>query len=688
MIHRNNTLPLKRWFVLLLTAGLLLAGCANPLGDDAKAELREPNRGLVIIQVDTGAGEARTLLPNPAFTAYGLYYAPKDDSEDRTSIPASAEGSAQVSLLPGEWIISAEGLVSIPGSDEPKVGASGSVTIEVEADSTVNVEIPISATMAGDPGVFSYNPAFLKNEGLDRAELTLTLRGAAEAAKTVNLLSDVEADNPGFVELSPGYYLLKISAEQKVNGESLRLGGIVDVVHIYANLETRADYTAADLNLGDAVLLGGTLTLRFPAGFNPDTASISFYSDDSYEAQYLLDRLEIIEPQNGANTWGMVIPADTETVYPRIEVEAEGGVKYSKTVESITIPSGGKKDQALGIFLGSVTVDPEITNGNIRVNESAGPVIALEGASISLTLEPDEGYMTGTLEVMNGDTAVDVNGEGGSYTFTMPAGDIRVSAAFREIILESIAITTSPTKTVYARGETLDITGLVVTGTYTDATTKTETVTTENVSGYDKDTSGEQTLTVTIGGKTTTFQVTVCGLDSIAVTAQPTKQSYAIGEELDTAGLEVTGTFKYEATSITRIIPVTVEMLSGFSSATAGTTIVTVRYSNGTEKTTTFTLLVLTPRNITINLDDPVTGLPENLTLSKTGADASVTLTLDKTYTEYGWYVNGSSAAASTLISLTLNAANLPLGKNTLTVEVKTASGVFYAKEFGFTVTR
>jgi hypothetical protein len=669
MIHRNNTLPLKRWLVLLLTAGLLLAGCANPLGDDAKAELREPDRGLVTIQVD--AGEARTLLPNPTFTAYRLYYAPKDDSEDRTSIPPGTEGSAQVSLLPGEWIISAEGLVSIPGSAEPKVGASGSVTIEVEADSAVNVKIPISSKTAGDPGVFSYNPGFLKNEGLERAELTLTLLEATEAAKTVNLLSDAGADNPGFVELPPGYYLLKISAEQKVNGEGLRLGGIVDVVHIYANLETRAGYTAADLRFSDAVLLGGTLTTRFPVGFNPDTASIFLYSNDSRTAQYLLESVEITSPENGANTWGMVIPADMETLYPRIEVEAGDGAKYSKTVESIAIPSGGKRDQALGIFLGSVTVDPEITNGNIMVNESAGPIIAVEGASISLTLEPDEGYMAGTLEVMNGDTAVDVNGEG--LSFIMPAGDITVSAAFREIILESIAITTPPTKTVYAKGETLDITGMVVTGTYTDTTTKAETVTTVNVSGYDKDTLGEQTLTVTVNGKTATFTVTVSAAElvSIAVTTPPEKESYAKGEALDITGLVVTGTY---SDTTTKAETITATDVSGFNPLPDSTPVTQTLTVTVNGKTATFTVTVNAAALVSIAITTPPTktvyAKGEDLDLNGMVVTGTYTDTTTKaeTITDVSGYnketlgeqtltvtVNGKTTAFTVTVKLSMN---------------------------------
>lgn len=75
--------------------------------------------------------------------------------------------------------------------------------------------------------------------------------------------------------------------------------------------------------------------------------------------------------------------------------------------------------------------------------------------------------------------------------------------------LVSIAITTPPTKTVYTVGEALDITGMVVTGTYSDDSTKVEAVTLLDVTGFSSDTAGKKTCTVTVSGKTATFTVTV-----------------------------------------------------------------------------------------------------------------------------------------------------------------------------------
>ena len=75
--------------------------------------------------------------------------------------------------------------------------------------------------------------------------------------------------------------------------------------------------------------------------------------------------------------------------------------------------------------------------------------------------------------------------------------------------LVNISITTLPVKTNYVVGEALNITGLVVTATYSDNTTAPVTVTAANVTGFSSSTAGNKTLTVTYSGKVATFTVTV-----------------------------------------------------------------------------------------------------------------------------------------------------------------------------------
>ncbi len=99
--------------------------------------------------------------------------------------------------------------------------------------------------------------------------------------------------------------------------------------------------------------------------------------------------------------------------------------------------------------------------------------------------------------------AVKATNEAGSATKEL-------SIVISEATLESIAITTPADKLVYTVGESLDITGMVVTGTYSDGSTKVETITEANVSGFDSSAPAEnQVLTVTVGDKTTTYEVQI-----------------------------------------------------------------------------------------------------------------------------------------------------------------------------------
>ena len=76
--------------------------------------------------------------------------------------------------------------------------------------------------------------------------------------------------------------------------------------------------------------------------------------------------------------------------------------------------------------------------------------------------------------------------------------------------LRSIAITTPVTKLSYTVGDTLDLTGLVVTGTYNDSSTQVETITAADVTGFSSAAANpSETLTITYSGKTTTYTVVI-----------------------------------------------------------------------------------------------------------------------------------------------------------------------------------
>lgn len=164
--------------------------------------------------------------------------------------------------------------------------------------------------------------------------------------------------------------------------------------------------------------------------------------------------------------------------------------------------------------------------------------------------------------------------------------------------LYSIAVTTNPTKTSYVNGESLDLTGVVVTATMkSDLTgTSTKDVTSScTFSPADGATISDDTNKVLVSytedgiTKTTEISLNVShSLSSISVSTMPTKTVYTSGDELDLTGVVITALYSDSATadvtSSCTFSPADGDVLS-----TTGTQSVSVSYTeSGTTKTTSF----------------------------------------------------------------------------------------------------
>lgn len=125
--------------------------------------------------------------------------------------------------------------------------------------------------------------------------------------------------------------------------------------------------------------------------------------------------------------------------------------------------------------------------------------------TLEVTLKADEG-----LEFIS-TTPAEINGEAADTTLNSD-GTLTVSYTFEKTAkaqVTSIEISALPTKTTYLIGDKLDVTGGKIKVYYEDGETETVDMTAAMVSGFDSTKEGTQTLTVTYGGKTAAFTVTV-----------------------------------------------------------------------------------------------------------------------------------------------------------------------------------
>lgn len=113
----------------------------------------------------------------------------------------------------------------------------------------------------------------------------------------------------------------------------------------------------------------------------------------------------------------------------KITYTVDGGEPVEMTGNRFTMPAGNVTIIPVVTALApdeySVTVNSTDTNGTVTVDKTS----AAEGAEITVTATPDEGYELEAITVMNGTEKVTVtNGK-----FTMPAGNVTVSATFKAV---------------------------------------------------------------------------------------------------------------------------------------------------------------------------------------------------------------------------------------------------------------
>ena len=192
------------------------------------------------------------------------------------------------------------------------------------------------------------------------------------------------------------------------------------------------------------------------------------------------------------------------------------------SINAVTVPASG--------YLG---VNLNLSSAKINANYADTTV-----DSVSITDDMISGFGKNQL----GSQTVTVSYLGRSTTFNVNIVTDTVA---------SVSMISSPHKTEYFEGENLSLNGAKLNAVYQSGKTEIVNITSAMISGYNKNTLGNQNATVTFGGVTTTFGVNVVYNDivSIAVITNPTKLNYVENELFDITGMVVQATYVGGATA-------------------------------------------------------------------------------------------------------------------------------------------
>ncbi|MCL2751454.1 MAG: bacterial Ig-like domain-containing protein [Firmicutes bacterium] len=203
---------------------------------------------------------------------------------------------------------------------------------------------------------------------------------------------------------------------------------------------------------------------------------------------------------------------------------------------------------------------------------------AIDGLSFELI--PD-GQTSGSIvtllaSMINYNKATAVVGDGQVFTVTHGGTTAAITI---DVVAKSVVEIEVKTGTTWADvllGGTLNLIDRYITATYNNDTSADVAIISSMLSGFDSETPGSKTVTVTYLGEQTTFAVTVTDRAATNFTIiYPAKIVYNIGEAIDLTGCKITVSFDNGTTAT---IDVTSAMIAGFDSSEAGTVTVTITY--------------------------------------------------------------------------------------------------------------
>ena len=393
---------------ILAVSAVLILSCEQPDGAFSGAPA---GKGSVVLTVSTGSppgSTLKTVLPEekPEFSVYKLVFTKGELTVEEETDKDLLDGTEtfEVQLDPGEWDVTVTAYSKFEADGEPYEAAKGAGTVTVTGGSSVRVTVSIQPIPIADSA-----------ELTGRFTYTVSYEGDDETVNGTLKLGDEEVDltfgEEVSTDLKAGYHKFSIL----LTNEAGLTAGVTEVVHIYAGLNSKAEFTFTDDNFAAKVYLAGALP-ALPKGVTVTADDITVSDEDG--------EVEVSDVALDGNVWFASVSA--AYIGQKLTIKAETGDELTYTA------SGGVEE--LTENGAAIALDLEISGEGTA--DYAGDDITIaksftvgEGVTVKIrydgTLTVADGAelsVAGTLELTN-DASVYVD-KGGKLSVT---GEVNVT---------------------------------------------------------------------------------------------------------------------------------------------------------------------------------------------------------------------------------------------------------------------
>jgi hypothetical protein len=328
-------------YISVLLLSILLAGCGNlfvsPVNETPQVPAGE-NSSVVTFNLGTSpeGALAHTLLPDMSFSKYVLSFTALEEGKQPQEDLELEQGSSSrsVVLQTGDWRVRATGF----NGTTPVAYGEKDINVAYSPYSQ-SVYIGVAQPLEGQ-GTFTYS--LVHGTGVSVSGQLKKFDGTGDP----QVLGESGTINP----IAAGMYKLDVSAN---NGE--KEVARTELVYIYKDVNTRADYVFSKAEFGATLYIGGTLAINGAGAYTG--AALEIWGDQAYTKS--LGSATIT-----GTTWAKDLPTlnGASKLYFRVKITDAGGDFYANAGH-IPAPVDDKNDIPLSVnyIVLSGTLDADYT---------------------------------------------------------------------------------------------------------------------------------------------------------------------------------------------------------------------------------------------------------------------------------------------------------------------------------------